>query len=176
MAEVDPDQEAALRRLRAAFGFVEVLRIVDHTDDQDQDEAEPSTRRGGTADRPVALIRGRRIAAVHDPLALVRIRPQQLMGGRPVGMVGRGMPLQLPGAEEPAAAAVDGTAHCSQGWPGSWRPSRVSGPAWRISRQGMQISTGNRPSISLKGPVKVPQKESAAPLRTLPCSNLCSLR
>jgi hypothetical protein len=32
MAEVDPDQEAALRRLRAAFGFVEVLRIIDHDD------------------------------------------------------------------------------------------------------------------------------------------------
>jgi hypothetical protein len=30
MAEVDPDQEAALRRLRAAFGFVEVLEIIDH--------------------------------------------------------------------------------------------------------------------------------------------------
>jgi hypothetical protein len=29
MAEVDPDQEAALRRLRAAFGFVEVLAVVD---------------------------------------------------------------------------------------------------------------------------------------------------
>jgi hypothetical protein len=35
MAKVDPDQEAALRRLRAAFGFVEVLRIVDHNDDRD---------------------------------------------------------------------------------------------------------------------------------------------
>ena len=32
MAEVDPDQEAALRRLRTAFGFVEILRIVDHHD------------------------------------------------------------------------------------------------------------------------------------------------
>jgi hypothetical protein len=30
MAEVDPDQAAALRRLRATFGFVEILRIVDH--------------------------------------------------------------------------------------------------------------------------------------------------
>jgi hypothetical protein len=40
MAEVDPDQEAALRRLRAAFGFVEVLRIVDH-DGQDQDDDKP---------------------------------------------------------------------------------------------------------------------------------------
>ena len=38
MAEVDPDQNAALRRLRAAFGFVEILRIVDHNDGQDQDE------------------------------------------------------------------------------------------------------------------------------------------
>ncbi len=38
MAEVDPDQEAALRRLRAAFGFVEILRIVNHQDNQDQDE------------------------------------------------------------------------------------------------------------------------------------------
>jgi hypothetical protein len=38
MAELDPDQAAALRRLRAAFGFVEVLRIVDYDDDQDQDE------------------------------------------------------------------------------------------------------------------------------------------
>jgi hypothetical protein len=38
MAEVDPDQEAALRRLRAAFGFVEVLRIVHDNDGQDQDD------------------------------------------------------------------------------------------------------------------------------------------
>ena len=34
MAEVDPDQEAVLRRLRAAFGFVEILRVVDHHDDE----------------------------------------------------------------------------------------------------------------------------------------------
>jgi hypothetical protein len=40
MAEVDPEQEAALRRLRAAFGFVEVLRIIDHDDGQDQDDDE----------------------------------------------------------------------------------------------------------------------------------------
>jgi hypothetical protein len=38
MAEVDSDQEAALRRLRAAFGFVEVLRVVDHHDGQDADD------------------------------------------------------------------------------------------------------------------------------------------
>jgi hypothetical protein len=40
VAEVDPDQEAALRRLRAAFGFVEILRIVDHQAGQDQGESE----------------------------------------------------------------------------------------------------------------------------------------
>ena len=38
MAEVDPEQEAALRRLRAAFGFVEVLKVVDHEQDQDDDQ------------------------------------------------------------------------------------------------------------------------------------------
>ena len=41
MAEVGPDQEAPLRRLRAAFGFVEVLRIVNHHDDHEQDDGEP---------------------------------------------------------------------------------------------------------------------------------------
>jgi hypothetical protein len=44
MAELDPDQQAALRRLRAAFGFVEVLRVVDHdhAQDQDQDDDQPT--------------------------------------------------------------------------------------------------------------------------------------
>jgi hypothetical protein len=45
MAEVDPDQDAALRRLRAAFGFVVILEIIDHEPvhdpaDQDDDPAE----------------------------------------------------------------------------------------------------------------------------------------
>jgi hypothetical protein len=40
VAEFDPDQEAALRRLRTAFGFVEVLEVVDHEADQDQDDHE----------------------------------------------------------------------------------------------------------------------------------------
>jgi hypothetical protein len=41
MAELDPDQEAALRSLRATFGFIEILRIVDHDDGQDQDDDQP---------------------------------------------------------------------------------------------------------------------------------------
>ena len=36
MAEVDPAQAAALRRLRATFGFVEVLRTVDRDKGQDK--------------------------------------------------------------------------------------------------------------------------------------------
>jgi hypothetical protein len=40
VAHVDPDQEAALRRLRAAFGFIEVLESIDHqaTEDPDLDQ------------------------------------------------------------------------------------------------------------------------------------------
>jgi hypothetical protein len=40
MAELDPDQAAALRRLRAAFGFVEILAVVDHEAGQDKDDEE----------------------------------------------------------------------------------------------------------------------------------------
>jgi hypothetical protein len=38
MAKLDPDQLAALRPLRIAFGFVELLRVVDHDEGQDQGE------------------------------------------------------------------------------------------------------------------------------------------
>lgn len=49
MGQVDPDQDAALRRLRAAFGFVEILEIIDHQPDQDQgdDEAAEANQDGG---------------------------------------------------------------------------------------------------------------------------------
>jgi hypothetical protein len=33
--QVDPEQLAALRRLRAAFGPIEILEILDHSDDQE---------------------------------------------------------------------------------------------------------------------------------------------
>jgi hypothetical protein len=35
VAQVDPDQLAALRHLRAAFGFVEVLEVVEHEPGRD---------------------------------------------------------------------------------------------------------------------------------------------
>ena len=53
MAELDPDQEAALRRLRAAFGFVEVLRILDHHDDQDHDQDDDESLEEGEELPPV---------------------------------------------------------------------------------------------------------------------------
>jgi hypothetical protein len=47
MAEVDPDQDAALRRLRAAFGFIEILEVLDHEPAQDtaneQDDEQASS-------------------------------------------------------------------------------------------------------------------------------------
>jgi hypothetical protein len=43
MAELDPDQEAALRRW-AAFGFVEVLWVVDHHDGQVRTTTSSPTR------------------------------------------------------------------------------------------------------------------------------------
>ena len=39
----------------------------------------------------------------------------------------------------------------------------MSGWAWQTSRHGMQISTVNRPSTSLNGPVEVPQNEHHGP-------------
>jgi hypothetical protein len=48
MTEVDPDQEVALCRLRAAFGFVEVPWVVDH-DDQDQDHDDEPLEEGEQA-------------------------------------------------------------------------------------------------------------------------------
>jgi hypothetical protein len=44
---VDPDQDAALRRLHAAFGFVEVLEIIDH--DQRNQAATRGRGRGRSA-------------------------------------------------------------------------------------------------------------------------------
>jgi hypothetical protein len=35
MPEVDDDQRAALRRLRAAFGFVEIIEVISHDPDDD---------------------------------------------------------------------------------------------------------------------------------------------
>ena len=43
--QVDPELDAALRRLRAAFGVVEVLEVIDHDADQDQ-AATPSDAAG----------------------------------------------------------------------------------------------------------------------------------
>jgi hypothetical protein len=145
MAEVDPDQEASPAPTPSR------LRLRrDPADRRPRPGPGPRRRaprggRAGTTCRPIASVRRRRAAAVHDPLALVRIRPQQLVGGRPAGMFGRGVPLQVPGPRNHWPRPSIGHPHCSQGWPGSWKPSRVSSRAWRTSRHGMQISTVNGP-------------------------------
>jgi hypothetical protein len=46
MPEVDFDQLAALRRLRAAFSPIEVLEVIDHSVDQDQ-----AAPQGGLSDQ-----------------------------------------------------------------------------------------------------------------------------
>jgi hypothetical protein len=79
------------------------------------------------ASRRHQLTGGVSAPAVHDPLAPVRIRPVQLVGGRPAGMLGRAVPLQVPGAGDPLAAAVDRAALLlPMAAPVSRRPSRVS--------------------------------------------------
>ena len=71
MAYLDPDQEAALRRLRAAFGFVEVLEIIDHQPgedltgdpeppprgDDDEDQTPPAQRQRVDLNSPAARSR-----------------------------------------------------------------------------------------------------------------------
>jgi hypothetical protein len=44
--EVDDDQLAALRRLRAAFGFVEVVEVISHDPDDDQAAAPDESIQG----------------------------------------------------------------------------------------------------------------------------------
>jgi hypothetical protein len=90
MAEVDPEQEAALRRLRAAFGFVLVLRIINDGQDQNDDES-----RSGRASSHLAL---RRCGVLTSTVRLASAEVRNLRSGGQV--VGR-------------AAAVRRTTACS---------------------------------------------------------------
>jgi hypothetical protein len=49
VAELDPDQLAALRWLRAAFGFVEVLEVREH--EPDRDPAPDQAQQGELVDK-----------------------------------------------------------------------------------------------------------------------------
>ena len=46
MPEVDDDQLAALRRLRAAFGFFEVIEVISHNQDDDSAAAPDESIQG----------------------------------------------------------------------------------------------------------------------------------
>jgi hypothetical protein len=48
------------------------------------------------------------------------------------------------------------------------------GLAWGAAWQLAHISTVNRPSTWLNGPVEVPQNEQYGPTPLLSCSNTCS--
>jgi hypothetical protein len=43
VAQVDPDQRAALQRLRAAFGHVQILTVEDHDQDPSAQEEPAET-------------------------------------------------------------------------------------------------------------------------------------
>jgi hypothetical protein len=99
--------------------------------------ASPTATASARACRQAASARWSLDLTVDDPHALVWVGPQQLVGGRPAGMLGLGVPLQVPGAEEPLAAALDRAAplfpglarvvEAEQGvWPGSspWLKAR----------------------------------------------------
>jgi hypothetical protein len=45
---VDPDQDAALRRLRAAFGYVQIMAIIEH----DQTQRAPTPDEVAEVDQP----------------------------------------------------------------------------------------------------------------------------
>lgn len=54
--QVDPDQLAALRRLRAAFGPIEVLEVLDHGADQDHAATEGDVNeQEGSDDQPSSV-------------------------------------------------------------------------------------------------------------------------
>jgi hypothetical protein len=52
MPEVDDDQLAALRRLRAAFGFVEIIDVIGHDPDDDQTAPQDEPIEGGRMEDP----------------------------------------------------------------------------------------------------------------------------
>jgi hypothetical protein len=72
---------------------------------------------------------GRRVLDLpeHDPHALVRVGPQQLVGGVQSGCSAAVCHPRSQGPMNHWPQPSIGQPHCSQGWPGSWRPSRVSG-------------------------------------------------
>jgi hypothetical protein len=54
--EVDDDQLAALRRLRAAFGFVEVVEVISHDPDDDPAAARDESIQGARMADPRRMV------------------------------------------------------------------------------------------------------------------------
>jgi hypothetical protein len=100
---------------------------------------------------------------VDDSLQLVRIGSEQFVGGGPAGMLGAVCPSSSCGMITRCPQPWIGQPHFSHGSPGSWWARSSGRLAWRMVRQRVHISTVNRPSTSLNGPVEVPQNEQCGP-------------
>ena len=98
------------------------------------------------------------------------------MAGDPAGMLGRRVPFKLVRNDHPMPAALDRAAPLQPRLPGVVVGEEGGGLAWRMARQRVHISTVNRPSTSLNGPVEVPQNEQCGPTPHLSYSNTCSER
>jgi hypothetical protein len=159
VAQVDPDQLAALRRLRAAFGLVEVLEIVEHEPGRDPapDQAPPPVDEDQASE------------------------PEPPNGGRSPGAAAAGTApgsrtsLSTPhaagpcGAPGPAARTPDtGTAHTSTA--GTAGPGRRRLAAARARGRGRSGSPGTSAAAGQPRPrgtarARSSRKSIAAPLR-----------
>jgi hypothetical protein len=101
---------------------------------------------GPTRSRGAGPLEARGRSPVEDPLTLVRIRLQQLIGGRPAEMFGLSVPLQVPGAGEPAAATVDRAAPLLPGLAGIVEAEQGVRLGLADGQARIQISTVSRPS------------------------------
>jgi hypothetical protein len=78
VSEVDDDQLAALRRLRAAFGFVEVVEVIDHDPTAPQGEPDWETASQALDDLLRKLLVVHRLLEAEERLAK-RERPADPM-------------------------------------------------------------------------------------------------
>ena len=102
-----------------------------HTGRMAPAEHDQAGRRAGGAHRPRIASARRRVLdlPVHDPQALVRVGPDNLVAGDPAGMLSRSVDLERLRLDGRYSQSTQ--PQCSQGWPGSWSASSSGGPPRR---------------------------------------------